>query len=34
VVEQILVEERAAAGKLAGAFDTAATAALEEQGVS
>jgi ferritin-like metal-binding protein YciE len=34
VVEHILVEERAAAGKLAGAFDTAATAALEEQGVS
>jgi ferritin-like metal-binding protein YciE len=34
VVAQILTEERAAAGKLAAAFDTAATAALEEQGVS
>jgi ferritin-like metal-binding protein YciE len=34
VVEQILTEERTAAGKLAAAFDTAATAALEEQGVS
>jgi ferritin-like metal-binding protein YciE len=34
VVDQILAEERTAAGKLAGAFDTAATAALEEQGVS
>jgi len=34
VADQILAEERAAAGKLAAAFDTAATAALEAQGVS
>jgi ferritin-like metal-binding protein YciE len=34
IVDQILVEERAAADKLRGAFDTAALAALDTQGVS
>ena len=34
IVDQILTEERAAADKLRGAFDTAALAALDTQGVS
>jgi hypothetical protein len=33
-VEQILAQEREAAGRIAGAFDEAATAALASQGVA